>query len=60
MACADHLRKRTSRRHVSKHVQTIRRKGQVGEMCNGLCRPSAEKDKCRPSAEKKPSAEKGK
>ena len=29
---------------MSKPVQTIRRKGQVGDMCNGLCRPSAEKD----------------
>ena len=41
MACADHPPKRTSRRVV----QTIRRKGQVGEMCKRLCRPSAEKDK---------------
>ena len=49
MACADHppkrTPKRTSRRDVSKPVQTIRRKGQVGEMCNGLSRPSAQKDK---------------
>ena len=45
MACADHPPKRTSRRDAKTPVQTIRIKGQAGEMCNGLCRPSAEKDK---------------
>ena len=45
MASVDHPPKRTGRRHVSKAVQPIHRKGQVGQMCKRMSTPSAQKDK---------------